>query len=214
LPRGDRGATLRLLLLGATLAGVALLGTWGSVQWAPKWADALTRGTAANKFAASYATLALAAGAIVGTMLAALAAGRFGRRITYAILCVGSLASSLLLYLTNDAYGPRFLLCVLLAGGVTAAFYGWFPLYLPELFRTAMRATGQGFSYNFGRILAAIGALQTTSLMMLFKQDGWTAAETEILGFPRAASVLSLIYLLGIVAICFCPETKGKPLPE
>ena len=28
--------------MGAVLSGVALLGTWGSTQWAPSWADKLT----------------------------------------------------------------------------------------------------------------------------------------------------------------------------
>jgi MFS family permease len=213
LPPGSRGPTMRRMLLGASLAGVALLGTWGSVQWAAKWAIAMTKGTDAGKFAPAYTTIALAAGAIVGTVLAALTAGRFGRRITYAILCVGSLASSLLLYQTNESYGPRFLLCVLLAGGVTAAFYGWFPLYLPELFRTAVRATAQGFSYNFGRIIAAIGVLQTAELQRRFSA-GLTPDQADVEGFPRAASLLSLIYLVGLVIIWFGPETRGKPLPE
>ncbi len=40
------------------------------------------------------------------------------------------------------------------------SFYGWLPLYLPELFSNAdPRTTGQGLSFNFGRILAAGGAL-------------------------------------------------------
>ena len=46
-----------------------------------------------------------------------------------------------------------------------ASFYGWLPLYLPELFPTRVRATGQGFGFNFGRILAAVGVLQVPVLM-------------------------------------------------
>ena len=36
------------------------------------------------------------------------------------------------------------------------SFYGWLPLYLPELFPTRIRATAQGFAFNFGRVLAAM----------------------------------------------------------
>ena len=32
--------------------------------------------------------------------------------------------------------------------------------------------------------------------------------------FPRAASVLAFIYLIGLVIIWLGPETRGKPLPE
>jgi MFS family permease len=183
------------------LAGVALLGTWGAIQWAPRWATQLEPDP--SKYAKEYTQICTAFGAIVATVIAALAAGRFGRRITYTVLCLGSIASALLLYQGNDTFGPMFLFCSFLAGGITAAFYGWYPLYLPELFPTAVRATGQGFSYNFGRILAAIGGLQTANLMRAF--DG---------SFPKAGSVLTAIYLIGVVIVWLGPETKGKPLPE
>jgi SHS family sialic acid transporter-like MFS transporter len=189
------------MLLGAALSGVALLGTWGAIQWAPRWAFELEPDPA--RHAKEYTQICTGFGAIVATMLAALAAGRFGRRITYTLLCLGSIGSALLLYQANAEFGPFFLFCSFLAGGITAAFYGWFPLYLPELFPTAVRATGQGFAYNFGRILAAIGGLQTANLMGVF--DG---------SFPKAGSVLTVIYLIGVVIIWLGPETRGKPLPE
>ena len=197
----SEGQVLGRMLLGAALSGVALLGTWGAIQWAPRWAYELQPAPAEH--AKEYTQICLALGAIVATILAALAAGRFGRRITYSLLCIGSIGSALLLYQGNAEFGPFFLVCSFLAGGVTAAFYGWFPLYLPELFPTAVRATGQGFSYNFGRILAAIGGLQTATLMVFF--DG---------SFPKAGSVLTAIYLIGVLIIWLGPETKGKPLPE
>src|SRR5712692_11461704 len=95
---------------------------------------------------------------------------------------------------------PWFLARVFLVGCTTASFYGWLPLYLPELFRTGVRATGQGFSYNFGRILAAVGVLQTGALMILFKGS-----------YPQACSLVSLIYLVGVAIIWLAPETHGKP---
>ena len=53
---------------------------------------------------------------------------------------------------------------------MTASFYGWLPLYLPELFPTRIRATGQGFAFNFGRVLAAVGALQSGQLLNLLRR--------------------------------------------
>jgi len=153
-------------------------------------------------------------GAIIGTIAAALVGDWIGRRKTYSLMCVLSLGSVYLLYLTNHEYGPRFLFWTFVAGGITASFYGWLPLYLPELFRTSVRATGQGFGFNFGRILAAIGVLQTGNLMGLFKGGFAVAGLTFPGGYPAACSVMSLIYLAGLLFIWFCPETKGKPLPE
>jgi SHS family sialic acid transporter-like MFS transporter len=199
LPPGTRPIVLKHMLLGASLAAVALLGTWGSIQWAPRWAFQLEPDP--SRFSREYTQIASALGAIIAPILAGIAAGRFGRRISYAVLCVGSIASCLLLYQTNTEFNSFFLFSVFLAGGITAAFYGWFPLYLPELFPTAVRATGQGFAFNFGRILAAVGGLQTATLMVMF--DG---------SFPKAGSVLTAIYAVGIVIIWLGPETKGRTL--
>jgi len=32
--------------------------------------------------------------------------------------------------------------------------------------------------------------------------------------YARAASVVTLIYLVGLVLIWFAPETRGRPLPD
>jgi MFS family permease len=193
--------TLTRMLLAAGLSGVALLGTWGSVQWAPTWADQMTASQMPT--AKSWTLICSALGAILGTILAALAGGWLGRRATYGLLCLASLASILWLYQGHDTYGTGMLCAVFVAGFCTASFYGWLPLYLPELFPTRVRGTGQGFGFNFGRILAAIGALQTSNLMGLF--DG---------SYPKACSVMSAVYVLGLVLILFAPETRGQPLPE
>jgi MFS family permease len=206
--------TIRRMLLGACLSGVALIGTWASVQNAPSWADKLVDGamqdasiearSAARSEARSFTQIALAIGAIFGTVLAALAGDWLGRRITYTLLCIGSLLSVLAFFQLNESYTVAFLVMALIAGGITASFYGWLPLYLPELFRTSVRATGQGFSFNFGRILAAVAALQTGYLMtQVFDND-----------FPTACSIMSLVYLVGVVIIWLAPETLGKPLPD
>ena len=139
----------------------------------------------------------------MATVAAALAAGKFGRRITYTAMCAGSIAAALWFYQGHSTFGAGFLVAAFVAGGITASFYGLFPLYFPELFPTAVRATGQGFSYNFGRIVAAIGGLQTPVLMKAFDNS-----------FPKAGSVLAAIYLIGIVIVWLGPETKGRELPE
>jgi SHS family sialic acid transporter-like MFS transporter len=192
---------VRMMLFGAGLAAVALLGTWGSTQWASRWAIELEPDV--TKHAKEWTLFWLSMGAIVGTMIAALAAGRFGRRKTYAVLCVSSIGGAMLLYQTNDSYNAYFLFSTFVAGATTASFYGFFPLYLPELFPTAVRATGQGFAFNFGRIIAAIGGLQTANLMLVFDNS-----------FPKAATVMAAIYLVGMGIIWIGPETKGQPLPD
>lgn len=215
------------MLLAACLSGIALLGTWGSAQWAPSWADQLTGGS--EPAAKAWTQMWSAFGAIVGTIAAALAGDWLGRRVTYCLLCIASLASAVVFFQFNDRYGATFLGCAFLIGLFTASFYGWLPLYLPELFRTRVRATGQGFSFNFGRILAAVGTLQTGALMGVFpKLDAprkmidvnlealQSGQYSQMLrgGYPQACTVMSLIYVAGMLLIWLAPETKGKPLPD
>jgi MFS family permease len=214
LPAQSRSKYIGRMLLGACLSGVALLGTWGSLQWAPKWAIALSKQLPAESatFAKEYTQISSAFGAIVGTMVAALVAGWLGRRITYFGLCLASFVTLVYLYQANDAYGAKLLWSTFAAGAITAAFYGWFPLYLPELFPTSIRATSQGFAYNFGRVLSAIGTLQTAALMAHFSR-GLAPERVGIDAMSQAGATLAGIYLVGLFIIWLGPETKGQPLP-
>ncbi len=201
---GEHENVLRYLLIGAGLAAVALLGTWGSAQQAPKWAsDLLPKGSKVPLL--DYTVLATALGAIVVSLVTPLVADKLGRRITYMFLCILSLASALVFFQWNTPFASEvvpssFYISAFSLGGLTASFYGFFPLYFPELFPTSVRATGQGFCFNFGRVAAAIGSLQLANLKVLFG----TAA--------NAYTVLSCVYLLGIALIWLAPETKGHQL--
>jgi SHS family sialic acid transporter-like MFS transporter len=194
-------ALIRRTLLAIAFASIALIGTWGSVQWLPLWADKMTGGTVPEAKAMTQILSGL--GAIIGCFVGPWIGGLMGRRPAYFSLCLASLLLCAYLFRGVSEYGTWFLFLVGLVGGVTAAFYGWFPLYLPELFPTRVRATGQGVSYNSGRLLAAVGALQMGQLMQHYGGS-----------YAKAGATITLIYALGLVLIWFAPETKGKPLPE
>src|SRR5205085_10976392 len=98
-------------------------------------------------------------GAIVGCLIAPQIGAWLGRRIAYFLLCLGSVTICAIFFRTITEYSTLFLFMSFLTSAITASFYGWFPLYLPELFPTRMRATGQGLCYNFGRVFAAGGAM-------------------------------------------------------
>jgi MFS family permease len=195
------GALWRTTLLAICFSSVALIVTWGIVQWIPLWADQMTGG--AQPKVKAYSQLAASIGAIVGCLIAPILGGRYGRRPVYFGLCLASLIACSFLFRTFHSYGGAFLLTVGVVGMCTASFYGWLPQYLPELFPTRVRATGQGLAFNFGRILAAAGAWQMGSLMAFFDKS-----------YAKAGEAIVLVYLVGMVLIWFAPETKGRPLPE
>jgi MFS family permease len=213
----DTRTILGRMYLAACLSGVALLGTWGTTQWAMSWAGKLSERVIVENpnFLQRYPTqctqIAVAIGAMIGTILAAWLGEKLGRRLSYVLMCLASIAMVLWLYQMHNEYNLSMLIAALLAGICTASFYGWLPLYLPELFPTRVRATCQGFGFNFGRILAAIGTLQMG--VILAHLDGFKTYTGEVGSYPVACSLMTGVYLIGIVLIYFAPETKGKPLP-
>ena len=194
------GPLLGRTLVGIALTSVALIGTWGSVQWIPLWADKMTAGTVEGAKATAHTLSAL--GATFGSLLAPILLGKMRRRWSYCVLCLVSLAVCAALFRTQTEYNTLFLVLVCLTGATTAAFYGWFPLYLPELFPTRVRATGQGVCFNAGRLVAAVGALTSGQLVAHYG------------GYPQMGAVVTLVYLAGLALVWLAPETRGRPLPE
>ncbi len=192
---------LKNTLLAIALASIALIGTWGSVTWLPLWADQLVAGV--NPGAKADTQMIQGLGAIVGCVAAPLFAARFGRRPAFFGLCLCSLLLCGFMFRGISEFGRAFLVTAFFASAATASFYGWFPLYFPELFPTRVRATGQGLCYNFGRIFAAGGALLQGQLVAAFAGS-----------YARAGAVVTLVYSLGMALIWLAPETKGKPLPD
>jgi MFS family permease len=195
---------LRSTLVGSGLAFVAVFGLWGATNWTPTLVRALPelQGMGASELTSrvSYATMLLNFGALAGYLSFGLLADRVGRRWVFALMCVGSLVMVPVTFLTPRTYAQVLLLLPLL-GFFNNGIFSSFPIYLPELYPTRIRATGAGFCFNIGRVLAATGPFVTGYLV------------TALGSFGRAASAVSLIYLVGLLILPFAHETRGQPLP-
>jgi MFS family permease len=191
--------------IGSTLAFVAVFGLWGATNWAPTLIRAMPdlqgQDAAALSMKVSYAIMALNAGAFFGYLGFGPLAERFGRRPVFGLMCLGSLIMLPATYLLPHSYAGVLLLLPLL-GFFNNGIFSGFPIYLPELYPTRLRATGAGFCFNAGRVLASAAPFVT----------GWLV--TMLGSFSHAASTIALIYLLGLAVLPFATETKGKSLPE
>jgi MFS family permease len=198
-------ALLRPTLVGSGLAFVAVFGLWGATNWTPTLIRSLPelKGLDASALTThvSYATMMLNVGSLLGYLSLGPFADRFGRRAALAWMCVGSLIMLPVTFLTPRSFAH--VLCLLpFLGFFNNGIFGAFPIYLPELYPTRLRATGAGFCFNVGRALASAGPFLTGFLV------------AQLGGFGRAASAIALIYLVGLLILPFAPETRGRPLPE
>jgi len=195
----------RSTLVGSTLAFVAVFGLWGATNWAPTLVRAMPdlQGQDPSDLAkkVSYAIMTLNAGALFGYLGFGPLAERFGRRPIFALMCLGSLIMLPVTYSVPHRYTDVLLLLPIL-GFFNNGIFSGFPIYLPELYPTRLRATGAGFCFNAGRILASMAPFVT----------GWLVG---LLGsFNKAAGTIAVIYVLGLAILPFAEETKGQPLPE
>jgi len=140
---------------------------------------------------------------------------RIGRRRTFLWFHLGGLAAGLILYM-GLATAPKLALCLTLPvfGFLTLAIHAGYAIYFPELFPTRLRGTGGGFCFNGGRFLAA-SILLVRAWMRSSGEIGRGPVRVQGLGlsFEHTATILSLLFLLGLIVLLFAPETKGKDLP-
>lgn len=92
------------------------------------------------------------------------------------------------------------------------ALFGGYAIYFPELFPTRLRSTGTSFCYNVGRLVAAIGPLGLGLLTSKVFAD--QAQYGKDWPMRYACVSMCVVFVIGLIALPFAPETKGKPLPE
>jgi MFS family permease len=194
-----RPPLLRVTLIGIFLASIPLMGAWAASKWMIPWADKVASVEQPGYKAIVQGWWAL--GATLGSFLGAQVAAWLGRRASYGAISLGSVALTITMFQFTAPLRPSFLPIVFAQGLVTTLFFGWLPLYLPELFPTRVRATGSGLAMNTGRFATALGVLLSG---VLFATLGGS--------YPTIGSFGAAIYALGAIAIWFAPDTSRAEL--
>jgi MFS family permease len=210
---GMRAATFG----GLFAAAVAILCWWGCNAFVPQLGaslsayEALKLGLApaqAQALAAAWqahASNAFNLGGLAGTFAAIPLARRLGRRPMFIVYFLYSALALFATFALPLAPHTRLSLLFLVGAGVYGIF-GAFTFYLPELFPVRIRATGAGFCYNTGRVLAALGPLLI----------GWVTSAAG----GSAAALMQVLVWLGVVPLAaallarfLIVETRGRTLP-
>ena len=202
----------RRTLLGTLTTIVALVAWWSCNAFIPVIATGLARTEAVLRGyeqSATFnliehwkltATVAFNLGGLIGTLLTIPLAKRLGRRQMFGWYFAAS-AAAIFATFGIDMPGATRLYMFFLVGVPVFGVFGAFPFYLTELFPTRLRATGSGFCYNIGRVLAAVGPFVV----------GAAAA--------RGTAMQTVFYvgfapLLGLFLVPLIIETRGGTLAD
>lgn len=160
-------------------------------------------------FWAGVTSVMLNLGGAIGIYFFSRLTHRFGRRAAFAISFLLAMFSTMAVFWYLNRITDIFWMIPIM-GFCQLALFGGYAIYFPELFPTRLRSSGVSFCYNVGRYIAAIGP---SALGFLTSQ-----VFTEAAGYKEpmryAGIVMCSVFLIGLLALPFAPETKGQPLPE
>jgi MFS family permease len=138
-------------------------------------------------------------GSWCGYIVGAYLADAIGRRKNFFIYAVGSLLIAIA-YTQSEISDAMMLVLGFPLGFFASGIYSGMGPVLTELFPTSVRATGQGFCYNFGR---GIGAFFPTLVGVL---------SAKVLLGTAIGIFAAISYAIVILAALALPETRGREL--
>jgi MFS family permease len=152
---------------------------------------------------ASYGTMVLSAGTIIGCVILPAFIDRLGRRLSLAAYFIVMFLSISIgfgyVFYQPEALKPFFVVLFLL--GVGGANFAVYTVWLPEQYPTECRGSAFAFATSIGRFAGA----GITFLV------GAGVQHFQTIGTPVALT--SIAFLIGLALLPLGEETTGKPLP-
>jgi MFS family permease len=201
---------------GFFVAVIAILTWWGCNAFIPLLGSTLAHehahaaglaGSAARELAAAWqarASNAFNLGGLMGAFAAVPLARLLGRRPMFIVYFLFSAAAIFVTFGADLTPSTRLAMLFTVGAGVFGIF-GAFTFYLPELFPARLRATGAGFCYNTGRILAAGGPF-AVGMLSAMAGGSSTALMHILLWFALVPLIAAVVARFLIV------ETRGRTL--
>ncbi|MGQ0639691.1 MAG: MFS transporter [Gemmatimonadaceae bacterium] len=194
----------RRTILATLLSACVQFANWGLFFWLPGFlATPVERGGAGMSIVRSAGwIIPVQIGAYLGYLSFGFIADRFGRRRTFISYL---LTAAVLVPLYGQMARSPGVLMLLgpLLGFVGYGYFSMFGSFLAELFPTAVRATGQGLTYNLGR---GLGALAPYTI-------GFVATMPNV-GIGSALALTSAFFLAGSGLILLFPDTSRQALVD
>jgi MFS family permease len=218
------------VLVGMALGMAGIMGLWGVAFWLPELVrTSLASATTPDRLDlyVSLAMLLFNCAAAIGTYLFGLLMTGIGRKPAFAIGFSVAIVSVICVFGFMTRPSQVWWMAPLLGLG-TLSLLGGYSVYFPELFPLRLRSTGVGLCYNSARYIAAIAPFTLGMLTAMLAAPASTPrgmqhlADLTILSslgsvdspLRYAAIIVASVYFIGLLALPFAVETRGRPLPE
>jgi MFS family permease len=195
----------RITFLTTSVATAVMFGYWGLFTWLPGFLSApVAKGGAGLDIVHTSAwIIVMQAGTFSGYLVFGWLADWAGRRPSFALYVITA-ALLVPVYGSIPRWAGEASNSWLLALGPLVGFFGtgYFSLFgamLAELYPTAVRGSGQGFTYNLGRGLSALAPYAI-------------GAVADRTGLGPALALNSAFFLIAAVVVYTLPETKNVEL--
>jgi MFS family permease len=190
--------TLLIIALGSAVQ----FANWGLFFWLPTFlARPIAQGGAGMGVVGSLPwIIPVQLGAYAGYLTFGFIADRIGRRRAFVLYM---LAAAVLVPVYGQMARSPFILLALgpLLGYFGYGYFSMFGSFVAELYPAAVRATGQGTSYNIGRMA---GAIAPFTIGIIATMPG--------IGIGLALSVTSAFFLLAAGLVFTLPDRSGQAL--
>jgi MFS family permease len=192
----------RRTIVGLLVAASMMIGAFGGTTLLPVWVRSLVG--ADPRLAVTVTSqcfMLINVGGVLGYLALIWSNDAIGRRWSYFLMALGCAVANLFMF-TQIGTVSGLLWFAPIYGFFVVGGFGTFAVYLPELFPTRNRATGQGFCWNAARIITAAGPVATGAIV------------SALGSAPAAGATVTAIYLIGLITIWIGPETRGIPLQD
>lgn len=192
-----RGPMLKTTLFASLLATGVQGGYYTLASWLPTY---LKNSRGLDVVGTGGYLAILISGAFLGYVSGGILTDKLGRKRTMQLFATLSAVFMVLYTQVPDGANTLIMILGFPLGFCTSAIFSGFGSFLSELYPTAHRGTGQGFTYNFGR---AVGAVFPAIV-------GFLAASS--LGIGGAMIFGAIGYGIAVLALFGLPETLGRQL--
>lgn len=194
----------RRVLLTLLLSLASLIGWWAVANLLDRYVGGMARaqGYATPEMWGTWASTVYTAGAIAAYTLSGFVVDAIGRRRFLFVAYAGSLIVVPVTYLW--LHSPEAIVAVAFVNGffTLGCAFAWLAIYPAELFTSSVRATAASFIFSATRLIAWVFPIIAGAMIQFFG------------GIPRTATILGLVYAIGLIVPWFLPETRGRSLPE